>query len=64
MKSQTAYDLHKIAGYHLNDYYNATTKESGCVIKDNKDRFADFHQVENVVVVGHSLSPEMAYQLV
>jgi hypothetical protein len=57
MKNQTAYDLHETAGYRLSDYYDSTTKKSGDVIKVNKDKFLVLAQVENVVVIGHSLSP-------
>lgn len=57
MKNQTTYDLHETAGYHLSSYYESTTKKSGDVIKANKDRFLALSQVENVAVIGHSLSP-------
>jgi hypothetical protein len=57
MKNQTAYDLHETAGYQLNHYYDSTTKKSNDVIKANKDRFKALSQVENIVVIGHSLSP-------
>lgn len=56
MKSQTAYDLHETAGYYLGDYYTSTTKKSGDVIKANKHRFENLSEVEQVVVIGHSLS--------
>lgn len=56
MKSQTAYDLHQTAGYYLGDYYTSTTKKSGDVIKANKERFEALSNIENVVVIGHSLS--------
>ena len=56
MKSQTAYDLHETAGYYLGDYYTSTTKKSGDVIKANKERFEALSNIENVVVIGHSLS--------
>lgn len=57
MKDQTSYDLHETAGYHLGSYYESTTKKSGDVIKANKDKFLVLSQIENVVVIGHSLSP-------
>jgi hypothetical protein len=40
----------------LIEYYDATTKKSDDVIKDNKDKFEKFRYIENVVVIGHSLS--------
>ena len=56
VKNQTAYDLRETAGYGLIDYYDATTKKSTDVIKDNKDKFETFTKIENIVVIGHSLS--------
>jgi hypothetical protein len=56
IKNQTAYDLRETAGYGLIEYYDATTKKSADVIKDNKDKFENFRYIENVVVIGHSLS--------
>lgn len=56
VKNQTAYDLRETAGYGLIDYYDSTTKKSTDVIKDNKDKFETFTQIENIVVIGHSLS--------
>jgi len=40
----------------LIEYYDATTKKSDDVIKDNKDKFENFRYIEDVVVIGHSLS--------
>jgi transcriptional regulator with XRE-family HTH domain len=56
IKNQTEYDLRETAGYGLIEYYDATTKKSADVIKDNKDKFEKFRYVEDVVVIGHSLS--------
>ena len=56
IKNQTVYDLSETAGYGLIEYYDATTKKSDDVIKDNKDKFEKFRYIENVVVIGHSLS--------
>jgi len=56
IKNQTEYDLRETAGYGLIKYYDATTKKSADVIKDNKDKFENFRYLENVVVIGHSLS--------
>jgi len=56
VKNQTAYDLRETAGYGLIAYYDATTKKSTDVIKDNKDKFETFTQTENIIVIGHSLS--------
>jgi len=56
IKNQTEYDLRETAGYGLIEYYDATTKKSDDVIKDNKDKFEKFRYIENVVVIGHSLS--------
>jgi len=56
IKNQTEYDLRETAGYGLIEYYDATTKKSDDVIKDNKDKFENFRYIENVIVIGHSLS--------
>lgn len=56
IKNQTAYDLSETARYGLAGYYDATTKKSADVISDNKDEFENFRHIEDVVVIGHSLS--------
>ena len=56
IKNQTEYDLSETARYGLAGYYDATTKKSADVIEDNKDKFKNFRYIEDVVVIGHSLS--------
>ena len=56
IKNQTAYDLRETAGYGLVEYYATTTKKSADVIKNNKDKFKNLRYIENVVIIGHSLS--------
>lgn len=56
IKNQTSYDLHETAGNHLGTYYHFTSKKSSDVIKTNKDRFVALSNMEDVIVIGHSLS--------
>ena len=48
--------MRETAGYGLVEYYDTTTKKSDDVIKNNKDKFKNLTYIENVVVIGHSLS--------
>lgn len=54
--NQTSYDLYETASKHVVDYYDATTKKSDEIIKKYEDYFEGFADIENIIVIGHSLS--------
>lgn len=54
--NQTSYDMYETAVSYIGEYYDVTTKKSDEIIKKYKDYFEGLKDVEDVVVIGHSLS--------
>lgn len=54
--NQTSYDIYETASRYVGDYYYATTKKSDEIIKKYRDYFEGLSDIENIVVIGHSLS--------
>jgi len=60
----TRYYVAREAAERFESYYKKNYKDTGFIIDRHKDFFSSLHDVENVTVIGHSLSEvDMAYFL-
>lgn len=54
--NQTSYDMYKTASRYVGNYYDSTEKKTDEIIMKHKDYFDGLSDIENIVVIGHSLS--------
>lgn len=55
--TQTLYDLQETTGNYIGEYFDATTKKTDKIIRNNDTFFNNIADLGAIITIGHSLSP-------